>query len=69
MLTLKHVKDDPWTSMSGRDWTEGRALEHRNWGPGAGVNPDRPQLPDAAAGDYEIEDYLSGDDGWDPTGR
>ncbi|WP_082516298.1 pectinesterase family protein [Cellulomonas sp. Leaf395] len=64
-----HIKDDPWTSMSGRDWSEGRALEYRNDGPGAGINPDRPQLTDAQAADYEIQDYLSGSDGWDPTGN
>jgi pectin methylesterase-like acyl-CoA thioesterase len=62
-----HIKDDPWTSMSGRDWADGRALEYRNWGPGAEINADRPQLGDEEAASYEVADYLAGDDGWDPT--
>ncbi|WNB85637.1 pectinesterase family protein [Cellulomonas sp. ATA003] len=64
----KHIAADPWTEMSGRDWTGANAAEYRNVGPGAkGAAADRPQLTDAQARDHEIADYLAGDDGWDPT--
>ncbi|GAA1869348.1 pectinesterase family protein [Myceligenerans crystallogenes] len=60
------LKEDPWTTMSGYDWNEGSAAEYDNHGAGAVVNEHRPQLSDAQAADHEIEDYLSGSDGWSP---
>ncbi|WP_402464382.1 pectinesterase family protein [Isoptericola aurantiacus] len=62
----RHVKDDPWTTMSGYDWFEGSNAEYRNVGPGARVNADRPQLTRAEARDHQVVDYLAGDDGWAP---
>lgn len=61
-----HLKADPWTTMSGYDWKAGSNAEYRNWGPGAFVNADRPQLTDEEAADHEVADYLAGDDGWSP---
>jgi pectin methylesterase-like acyl-CoA thioesterase len=61
-----HLKADPWTTMSGYDWNAGSNAEYRNWGPGAFVNADRPQLTDEEAADHEVADYLAGDDGWAP---
>ncbi len=60
------LKDDPWTTMSGYDWSPGSNAEYRNWGPGAVVNEHRPQLTDAEAAEHEVADYLAGDDGWAP---
>jgi pectin methylesterase-like acyl-CoA thioesterase len=64
-----HIAADPWTLMSGRDWTGGNAAEYRNEGPSARVNADRPQLTDVQAADHEVADYLAGTDRWTPTGR
>jgi pectin methylesterase-like acyl-CoA thioesterase len=61
-----HIKDDPWTTMSGYDWTEGSNAEYRNGGPGAKRNSDRPQLTRTEAQDHEVADYLAGEDGWAP---
>ncbi|WP_164545115.1 pectinesterase family protein [Antribacter gilvus] len=60
------LKADPWTTMSGYDWSAGSNAEYRNWGPGAVVNADRPQLTRSQAADHEVADYLAGDDGWSP---
>jgi pectin methylesterase-like acyl-CoA thioesterase len=61
------ITDDPWTTMSGYDWAPGRAAEYRNFGPGATVNANRPQLDRSERAAYEARDYLAGSDGWDPT--
>lgn len=58
----------PWTDMSGNPWQGARFAEYRNTGAGAGVNANRPQLPDAQAGDYTPQKYLAGADGWNPVG-
>lgn len=63
-----HIRDDPWTDMSGLDWRDARLSEYANTGPGSGVNDDRPQMSDDEAADYEPADYLSGSDGWNPIG-
>lgn len=63
-----HIRDDPWTDMSGLDWREARLSEYENTGPGSGENDDRPQMSDAEAADFEPADYLAGDDGWNPIG-
>lgn len=60
------VKSEPWTDMSGFSWKDARFAEYRNYGPGAGVTPDRPQLTDAEAAGHEVADYLAGPDGWAP---
>ncbi|WP_239131376.1 pectinesterase family protein [Planobispora takensis] len=62
----QQFKDAPWTDMSGLNWREARLSEYLNRGPGAAVNADRPQLTREQARDFDPEDYLKGQDGWDP---
>ncbi|MEU7957305.1 pectinesterase family protein [Micromonospora humida] len=61
-----HVKDSPWTDMSGFSWRDARFAEYRNSGPGSTVTADRPQLTDAQAPDFIPQRYLAGVDGWNP---
>jgi pectinesterase len=58
----------PWVNMSDNSWQNARFLEYRNTGPGATVNANRPQLPDALAAQYTPQRYLAGSDGWNPVG-
>ena len=62
-----HIRDDPWTDMSGFSWRDARFSEYRNTGPGAGVNGNRPQLGDSQAPSYTPARYLAGTDGWNPV--
>ncbi|MFJ6198060.1 pectinesterase family protein [Micromonospora sp. NPDC092111] len=62
-----HVKNSPWTDMSGFSWKDARFFEYRNGGPGSTVTADRPQLTDAQAPTYTAQRYLAGPDGWNPT--
>ncbi|MBW4701041.1 pectin esterase [Micromonospora sp. RL09-050-HVF-A] len=61
-----HVKDSPWSDMSGFSWRDARFFEYRNDGPGSTVTVDRPQLTDAQASTYTPQRYLAGTDGWNP---
>ncbi|WP_431924517.1 pectinesterase family protein [Micromonospora wenchangensis] len=61
-----HVKDSPWTDMSGFSWRDARFAEYRNSGPGSTVTADRPQLTDEQASSYTPQQYLAGADGWNP---
>ncbi|MGW1062221.1 pectinesterase family protein [Micromonospora rubida] len=61
-----HIKDSPWTDMSGFSWRDARFFEYRNTGAGATVTVDRPQLTDAQAPTYAAQKYLAGSDGWNP---
>ncbi|WP_326556395.1 pectinesterase family protein [Micromonospora sp. NBC_01796] len=61
-----HIKNSPWTDMSGFSWRDARFFEYRNSGPGATVTADRPQLTDAQAPNYTAPRYLAGPDGWNP---
>jgi pectin methylesterase-like acyl-CoA thioesterase len=61
-----HIKDAPWTDMSGFSWKDARFSEYRNSGAGATVTADRPQLTDAQAATYTPQRYLAGGDGWNP---
>lgn len=63
-----HIKDAPWTDMSGFPWEGARFAEYCNTGPGAGKGPDRPQMKPKEAREHTPEHYLAGDDGWDPRG-
>ncbi|MGC5009188.1 pectinesterase family protein [Streptosporangium sp. DT93] len=62
----RHVKDAPWSDMSGLSWRDARLAEYRNVGPGAGVNDDRPQLTAEQAAEFTPRKYLAGTDGWNP---
>jgi pectinesterase len=61
-----HISGTPWTDMSGFSWQEARFHELNNNGPGSRVTPTRPQLDPALAGEYTLEAYLRGADGWAP---
>jgi len=62
-----HIKDAPWTDMSGFSWREARFAEYHNRGPGSTVTADRPQLADTLARDFTANRYLAGTDGWHPA--
>jgi pectin methylesterase-like acyl-CoA thioesterase len=62
-----HIKDAPWTDMSGFSWKNARFSEYHDSGPGASVNGNRPQLTDAQAATYTPQRYLAGGDGWNPV--
>ncbi|MCR5607651.1 MAG: pectate lyase [Lachnospiraceae bacterium] len=47
-----HIKDDPWTSMSGVSPSHGRFYEYNSSGTGAVVNSNRPQLSSSQASSY-----------------
>lgn len=65
-LTSTLKNSQPWIDMSNNSWKKARFSEYRNTGPGATKNSNRPQLPDAQAGDYTPQKYLAGTDGWNP---
>ncbi|MCO6010498.1 pectinesterase family protein [Actinoallomurus purpureus] len=62
-----HVRDDPWTDMSGFSWKTARFSEYTNTGAGAAVNANRPQLSASQAPSYTPARYLAGSDGWNPV--
>jgi pectinesterase len=61
-----HIRDDPWTDMSGFSWRAARFFEFGSTGAGATVNGNRPQLSSATAAQYTPAAYLAGSDGWSP---
>ena len=61
-----HIRDDPWTDMSGFSWKDARFTEYGNTGAGATVNSNRPQMSAATAASYVPTAYLAGSDGWNP---
>ena len=61
----------PWNGWDANTlWTAGRFFEYQNTGAGAAItNPaTRPQLSDTDAFNYTAKAYLTGTDGWNPTG-
>jgi pectate lyase len=60
------ISDAPYTEMSGFPWETARFFEYHNFGPGAGVNENRPQLDPAHADDFTRATYLAGADNWQP---
>lgn len=63
------IKASPWTDMSGFSWKDARFTEYRNYGPGAAVTADRPQMSDEQARTHTVAAYLQGTDGWKPYAR
>lgn len=61
-----HIKDAPWTDMSGFSWQDARFFEYGNGGAGAAVNSSRPQMSSATATQYTPTAYLAGSDNWNP---
>jgi pectinesterase len=62
-----HIRDDPWTDMSGFSWKDARFAEYLNTGAGAAVTSSRPQLNATQAAAYTPSTYLAGADGWNPV--
>jgi pectate lyase len=58
----------PWQSWTSPPlaWQSARFAEYKNYGPGAGVNADRPQLTKAEADQQKPVNYLLGLDEWTP---
>jgi hypothetical protein len=52
------IADAPWTDAEDFPWRQARFAEYANTGPGATVNPDRPQLSAARAAEFTREAYL-----------
>ncbi|MDN0195027.1 pectinesterase family protein [Streptomyces sp. S.PNR 29] len=63
------IKSSPWTDMSGFSWKDARLTEYRNYGPGATVTADRPQMSDEDARAHTVAAYLKGTDDWAPHAR
>lgn len=61
-----HIKESPWTDMSGFSWREARFHEFRNSGPGSAHSPDRPQMSNEQAAGFTASHYLRGPDWWQP---
>jgi pectin methylesterase-like acyl-CoA thioesterase len=61
-----HIRNDPWTDMSGFSWRNARFTEYSSTGAGAVVNSNRPQMSAATATQYTPTAYLAGSDGWNP---
>ncbi|WP_017569776.1 pectinesterase family protein [Nocardiopsis halotolerans] len=64
----RHFREEGWIEMSsGHDWRQFRMREYRNFGPGALVTEDRPQMAPDEAARHTARAHLAGDDGWDPV--
>jgi pectinesterase len=61
-----HIRNDPWTDMSGFSWKTARFAEYSSTGAGAVINANRPQLSASTATQYTPTAYLAGTDGWNP---
>lgn len=61
-----HIPDAAWTAFGTWPWQDARFGEYRNYGPGAFVSANRPQLTDEEAGAHTAEAFLRGADGWNP---
>ena len=62
----EHIKESPWTDMSGFSWRDARFHEFRNSGPGAARSADRPQMTNEQAASFTASHYLRGQDWWQP---
>ncbi|BEL08391.1 pectinesterase family protein [Actinoplanes sichuanensis] len=61
-----HIPDLAWSDFGTWPWREARFAEYRNYGPGALISENRPQLTDEQAAFNTIEAFLRGPDGWRP---
>jgi pectin methylesterase-like acyl-CoA thioesterase len=62
-----HIRNDPWTDMSGFSWKTARFTEYSSTGAGAVINADRPQMSASTVSQYTPTAYLAGSDGWNPV--
>ena len=60
------IRADAWTDMAGLSWRDARLSEYGNYGPGALVNGNRPQINAEQAAFYTPRRYLAGADHWNP---
>lgn len=64
----RQFKDEGWVAMTADiDWRNYRLREYRNFGPGAHVTDERPQMGDEEAALHTPADFLAGSDGWNPV--
>ena len=61
-----HIRNDPWTDMSGFSWKTARFAEYSSTGAGAAINADRPQLSASTVTQFTPTAYLAGADAWNP---
>ncbi|WP_045742177.1 pectinesterase family protein [Actinoplanes rectilineatus] len=61
-----HIPATPWVDFGTWPWEDARFAEYRNFGPGAAVTPDRPQLTRDEAAALTATTHLRGADGWAP---
>ncbi|SDT52699.1 pectinesterase family protein [Actinoplanes derwentensis] len=61
-----HIPDLAWSDFGTWPWEDARFREFHNFGPGALVSENRPQLTAEQAAVATIEAYLTGADGWRP---
>ncbi|WP_250034442.1 pectinesterase family protein [Paractinoplanes maris] len=64
-----HIGATAWSDFGTWPWRAARFGEFRNFGPGALVTQDRPQLTAAEAATRTIPAFLRGTDGWAPDRR
>jgi pectinesterase len=58
-----HIGPVAWSDFGDWPWEDARFFEYRNYGPGALITPDRPQLTPDQARSYVPAAFL---DGWTP---
>lgn len=61
-----HIPDLAWSDFGTWPWEDARFREYRNFGPGAIVSANRPQLTAEEAAAYTADVFLRGSDGWHP---
>jgi pectinesterase len=61
-----HIPDAAWSDFGTWPWEQARFAEYRNYGPGALVSENRPQLTAEQAASSTVEAFLRGSDGWRP---
>lgn len=61
-----HIPETAWSDFGTWPWRDARFREYRNFGPGAIVTANRPQLTAEEAEDATVEAFLIGSDGWRP---
>ncbi len=61
-----HIGATPWSDFGTWPWQGARFAEYRNYGPGALITPDRPQLTPAEAATQTVPAFLRGPDHWSP---
>lgn len=61
-----HIPDLAWSNFGTWPWEQARFAEYRNYGPGALISANRPQLTDEQATTSTIAAFLRGTDEWRP---